>query len=292
MEAMPGTQVQRYLVSFTEPYLLDTPVSFNISGFLFTRRYLDWDEERLGGRVAFGYRLTPDLSVSTAIRAENVEVKRPRVLGVPELDAVLGNNDLFTGRLTLSHDTRDIPFAPTEGHLIEFSYEQAFGQFSYPRAEMDYRQYFLVRERPDGSGRHTLGYIFQLGFSGSDTPLFERYFAGGYSTLRGFDFRGASPMHPSGVRVGGDFKFLGSVEYLFPLTADDMLKGAAFVDYGTVEEDIAIRGQNFRVAPGFGLRINVPALGPAPLAFDFAFPVHKADTDDTRVFSFFFGVGK
>jgi outer membrane protein insertion porin family len=71
-----------------------------------------------------------------------------------------------------------------------------------------------------------------------------------------------------------------------------MLKGAAFVDYGTVEEDIAIRGQNFRVAPGFGLRINVPALGPAPLAFDFAFPVHKADTDDTRVFSFFFGVGK
>jgi len=46
------------------------------------------------------------------------------------------------------------------------------------------------------------------------------------------------------------------------------------------------------VAPGFGLRINVPALGPAPLAFDFAFPVAKADTDDTRVFTFFMGVGR
>jgi outer membrane protein insertion porin family len=28
-------------------------------------------------------------------------------------------------------------------------------------------------------------------------------------------------------------------------------------------------------------------LGPAPLAFDFAYPVAKADTDNTRIFSFY-----
>ena len=39
IEAMPGTQVQRYLVSFTEPYLFDTPISFNLSGFLYDRRF-------------------------------------------------------------------------------------------------------------------------------------------------------------------------------------------------------------------------------------------------------------
>jgi outer membrane protein insertion porin family len=290
VEAMPGTQVQRYLVSFTEPYLFDTPISFNLSGFLYDRRFFDWSEQRLGGRMALGYRLTPDLSVSASLRAENVEISNPRVL-IPQLSEALGDNSLFSGRLTLTNDTRDIPFAPTEGHLIEMGVEQAFGSFDFPRADLDLRKYFLVRERPDGSGRHTLGFLFRLGFSGSNTPIFENYFAGGYSTLRGFEFRGASPVVNT-VRVGGTFMFLGAAEYVFPLTADDMLKGALFCDFGTVEEDVRLSADTYRVAPGFGLRINVPALGPAPLAFDFAFPVAKADTDDTRVFTFFMGVGR
>jgi outer membrane protein insertion porin family len=30
-------------------------------------------------------------------------------------------------------------------------------------------------------------------------------------------------------------------------------------------------------------------MGPAPIALDFAWPVVRADTDDTQVFSFFIG---
>jgi len=295
-EAMPGTQVQRYLVSFTQPYLylpgIPDPLSLNLSGSYFNRNFFDWDEERLGGRVGLGYRLTHDLSLTTSFRAENVKVYNPRVLGNPQLDEVLGNNDLFSGRVGLTHDTRDQPFAPTEGHLIELSYEQTFGSFDYPRAELDFRQYFLMRERPDGSGRHTLGFSFRAGASGSQTPIMERFFAGGFSTLRGFDFRGASPVGVGGVIVGGDFSFLGSVEYMFPLTADDMMRGVVFCDFGTVEESIEFRSGNYRVAPGAGLRIAVPALGPAPLALDFAFPVAKAETDQEQIFSFFFGFGR
>ena len=54
-----------------------------------------------------------------------------------------------------------------------------------------------------------------------------------------------------------------------------------------MERNIEINGDNFRVAPGAGLRVAIPMLGPAPLAFDFAFPVAKADTDDERIFSFY-----
>jgi outer membrane protein insertion porin family len=287
---MPGSQVQRYLMSFTEPYLFNTPVSLNLSGFLYDRRFFDWDEARVGGRAALGYRLTPDLSISGAVRAERVEITNPRV-PIPELTEVEGYNNLYSGKMSLTHDTRDIPFAPTEGHMFELSFEQVFGDFDYSRAELDYRKYFLIHERPDGSGRHTLGNMIRLGFSGSDTPIFERFYAGGFSTMRGFQYRGASPS-VSGVRVGGDFMFLGSTEYMFPLTADDMLKGALFVDYGTVEQDIEIVAENFRVVPGFGFRISVPALGPAPLAFDFGFPIAKAETDDERMFTFFFGMGR
>jgi len=291
IEAIPGNRVERYLVSFTEPYFLDTQVSMNVSGFLFQRGYFDWAEERLGGRLGFGYRLTPDLSLAWSIRGENVKVFNPRVHGVPELDAALGDHDLFGGRVTLTHDTRDLPFIPTEGHYLELSYEQVFGSFDYPRGELDFRKYFLVRERPDGSGRHTLAYSFKLGVTGSQTPIFENYFAGGFSTLRGFDFRGASPK-VNGVTVGGEFRFLGSVEYFFPITADDMIKGVVFCDFGTVEEKVAIHADDYRVAPGFGLRISIPALGPAPLAIDFAVPVARERTDDIQNVSFFFGLGR
>ena len=93
----------------------------------------------------------------------------------------------------------------------------------------------------------------------------------------------------NGVRVGGRFQFINSLEYFFPLTADDMIRGTVFCDFGTVEKSIGIHGDNFRVAPGVGLRINVPALGPAPLAFDFAFPIASAPGDQRQTFSFFFG---
>ncbi len=291
LEAVPGTNVQRYLVSFTEPYLFATPISLNLSGFLYDRGFYDWNESRVGGRGALGYRITPDLSISAGVRGESVDITNPRKLGVPELDRVLGKSDLFSGQLTLRHDTRDMPFSPTEGHLIEFNFEQAFGDYDYPRAEVDYRRYFLLRERADGSGRQTLGVNLGAGFTGSDTPIFENYFAGGFTTLRGFEFRGASPID-QGVTVGGQFRMLGSVEYMLPLTADDMIKAVTFVDFGTVEQNIEIDWNNFRVAPGFGFRISVPALGPAPLAFDFAFPIAQADTDTEQIFSFFFGLGR
>ena len=213
------------------------------------------------------------------------------MIGVPELDAVVGQNDLYSGKLTLAHDTRDMPFFPTEGHYIELGFEQAFGDFDFPRATVEYRQYFLLHERPDGSGRHTIGHSTRLGFSGSQTPMFENFFAGGYSTMRGFEFRGASPK-TADVIVGGEFQWLNSLEYVFPLTADDMLKGIVFLDYGTVERQIALHAENFRVAPGVGLRVNVPAFGPAPIALDFAFPVAMADTDTRQIFSFFIGVNR
>jgi outer membrane protein insertion porin family len=291
LEALPGSQFERYQASFTEPFFLNTRVSLDLSAYLFERSYFDWNEGRIGGRVGLGYRITPDLSISGQLRGEEVEISEPRIPGVAELDAVLGKHDVYGGRVSLAHDTRDLPFAPTQGHYLELSYEQVFGSFDYPRGMIDWRRYFLVLERPDGSGRHVLGFSNRFGITGGQTPIFDNFFAGGYSTMRGFNLRGASP-RDSGVIVGGELLTLGSVEYIFPITADDMLRGVFFVDYGTVEEDVKIEAEDYRVALGAGLRINIPAMGPAPIAIDFAVPVAREDTDDIQNISFFFGLSR
>lgn len=288
LEAVPGTQVQRYMITFREPYLFDTPISFGFSAFYFTRRYTDWDEQRVGGRVSFGYQFTPDLSGNVALRAEDVNISNPSNPAVPQLAEVLGHNELYAVQTGLVHDTRDSPFIATEGHYINLGFQQAIGSFDYPQVTLEGRQYFMLRQRPDGSGRHVLTLRGETGFSGSDTPIYDNFFIGGFSTIRGFAFRGASPV-VDGVIVGGQFMLLASAEYLFPITADDMLRGVIFCDTGTVEPNVELNSDTYRVAAGVGLRISIPALGPAPIALDFAFPINQAPTDDEQIFSFYVG---
>lgn len=292
LELVPGQQVQRYLVSFSEPYLFGTNYSLSVSGYLFDRNYFDWDEQRLGGRVSIGRRLTPDLSFNLGLRMEDVDISNPRTANSPTLNGSLGDSDLYLFNVGLIRDTRDHPFLATEGSYLSLMYTQGFGDFDYPRGDIEYRRYRLMYERPDGSGRHTVSFGTKLGFTGSSTPIYENYFAGGFSTLRGYEFRGAAPLE-NGVRVGGEFQWLNTLEYMFPITADDMIKGVAFVDFGTVEEGIELNSENFRVAPGVGLRVHMPALGGgAPLAFDFAFPVNSAAGDEKQSFSFYISANR
>ena len=290
LEAAPGTQLQRYTATFQEPYLFDTRIGLSTSASYYTRYFYDWAEARTGGRVGLGYQFAfaPDLSVNTGFRGESVDVFNPRVLA-PAIQNMLGTNAVYGFSGGIIHDTRDSPFMPTQGHLASFEFEQVIGTFQYPRGILEGRQYFLLNERPDGSGRHVLSIGSVLGISGSDTPAYDNFFAGGYNTIRGFAFRGASPRQ-DGAIIGGPFQWLNTIEYLFPITADDTLRGVVFTDFGTVESNVAIN--QMRVAPGFGLRITLPAMGPAPIALDFAFPVAYAQDDSQQLFSFFVGFAR
>jgi outer membrane protein insertion porin family len=289
INAMPGTQYSQYGFTFREPYLWDTKINFGLEAYYFNRYFNNWTEQRAGGRVSFGYMLTPDLSTSVALKGENVGIFNPTIPTPPELTAVLGHTTLFVASWTTVHDTRDSPMLPTQGHRISIDFDQGFGTYSFPRAILGYRKHFTLYERPDGSGRQVLSFLQDTGFTGSHTPIYENFFAGGYNTLRGFYFRGASPLD-MGVQVGGKFEFLNTVEYMFPITAGDALRAVIFTDMGTVEPTTELKWQDFRIAPGFGLRVTIPAMGPAPIALDLGFPVHKAPGDRLQVFNFFVGV--
>jgi outer membrane protein insertion porin family len=178
---------------------------------------------------------------------------------------------------------------PTDGHFAELAFEQGFGEFMYPRFELQATQHWSPYERVDGTGKHVLTVHGEANWTDSGTPLFERYFAGGYQSFRGFAYRGVGPLE-QGIRVGGNTMLLGSAEYSIPVTADDSIRVVGFTDFGTVEQDLnSLSSDSFRLAVGFGFRVAIPIMGPAPLAFDFGFPVLKEPGDHERVFSFTVG---
>jgi outer membrane protein insertion porin family len=287
IEAVPGSEVSRYLVSWQDPFFLNTDYSLGVSGFYYTRFFQNWTEERLGGRLSVGRLLGNFWSVSTAVRLENVQVRDLDTPTPPDLEAVRGDNFLSTVRVALAHDTRDSSFLPTTGHLLELSYEQGIADFTYPRVELTGNQFFTLWERPDGRGKHLLQLRGQLGWTGDDTPIFERFYAGGFQSFRGFEFRGVTPRSATGITLGGQWMALGTAEYLVPITADDNVRGVLFTDVGTVEPDVSL--DNVRVSVGAGLRLIIPAMGPAPIALDFAYPLVKEDFDRKQIFSFYVG---
>ncbi len=291
IELMPGNEVQRYSVNWTQPNLLgNQPYSLSIGGFYYTRGLRDWHEQRGGGRIQIGNEITRNLSFSSEIRLEDVIVFRPSKAGVADLDAALGSNDVYRARFKLAHDTRDSPFMSRQGSLLELVFDQVFGEYDFSRGQINWSNHRIVgtSDVDPSTGIQTLASSVRFGVTGSQTPIFENFYAGGLSTIRGFDFRGASPREMD-VEVGGELMLLGSLEYGFAITQDDLYRGVLFADAGTVERDLTITSDNIRLSLGAGLRLSIPALGPAPLALDFAYPILKADTDERQIFGFYLG---
>jgi outer membrane protein assembly complex protein YaeT len=286
IEAVPGTQLQRYTVNFREPFLFDSLYSLSVGAYYYDRIYNEDDESRLGGRITIGRQLNKYWSASGGVRIENVGIHNVSPFAPYDYQAVVGNNFLLGLRAGVTRDSRDSYLRPTEGSHVEFSFEQVLGEFTFPVVNVEGTKYFTIYQRPDGSGRQVLAARSQFAYAGSNAPVYERFYAGGFASMRGFEFRGVSP-DINGFKVGGDFMFLNSLEYQIPLLANDMIYAVAFVDSGTVEPRMELH--DYRVSAGFGLRIVVPMLGPVPIALDFGFPIVKDPTDNTQVFSFWVG---
>ncbi len=287
LEAVPGTQVQRYMASFREPFLFDSPYSLTTSGYFFQRYYNEYSEERLGARFTLGRKIADYWSIAATVRAETVKVGNVVPFAPEDYLSVVGDNFQVGARVGITYDDRDSLLRPTKGQNAELAYEQVAGDRVFPLVNFEFNKYWTVAQRADGSGKHVVAFHNQVGWAGSNTPVYERFFGGGFRSIRGFQYRGVGP-DVNGFKVGGDFLFLNSIEYQMPIRASDQVFAVAFVDTGTVSPRID-KWDDYRVTAGFGIRFTVPMLGPVPIALDFGFPIIKGRFDQEQVFNFWMG---
>jgi outer membrane protein insertion porin family len=294
LQLEPGTELSRFRIDFREPYLLDLPIGFGTSAYLFERGRDGYDEERIGGSVSFDKRfeegILEDWVAEIAFRGEYVDVSDRDAFAAKDIREVEGGNYLSSIKLSMLHDTTDSRFDPTEGHRLLLSWEQfgaMGGDFDHSELNAGFTQHWTVAI--DEQDRHSVVTArARVGQILGDAPVFERFYAGGIGSMRGFDYRGISPR--DGLRhnrVGGEFMVLTGAEYSFPLYAK-AVRGVFFLDMGTVEPDFGI--SSWRASVGTGVRLTLDIFGTVPMEFDFAIPVSSDDEDDERIFSFFIGL--
>ncbi len=310
----PGFQRTEILASLTNPSVFDSPYSAGISLYDYLRWYREYQQQNIGSRLSGGREITRDFYVKLSPAFDIIDIEG-RSNNFSSSGWGGGNDDddsddsdtpqavldaegsHLKASITLSANINrtDNFFMPTKGYEGESSIEVAGLDVDIAKYKFQTTRYSTLFEVPQW-GKHVLVYGGTFGVvestSGADVPIFERFYAGGYGTLRGFRYRGVSPLdEKTGDQIGGDILLLMNTEYLVPIYKD-IIRAAVFVDTGKADESVSdINFERFRLSTGVGLRLSIPFLGRSTIAIDYGIPIIKEEGDETQAFSFNFGGG-
>ena len=294
-----------YSVSYTNPYWTPDGIS---RGFDLYRRDVDstsltiasYKTKTYGAGVRFGVPITETDSINFGFAGERTELTLNNTVPVIRyLDYVntFGyKTNSVVARTGWARDTRDSILYPTSGRLQSLN-----GELGVPGTDLRYykinyqHQYF----RPIGIGifrdfvvalNGELGY--GNGYGGRPLPFYKNYYAGGVSSVRGYDTSTLGPRDENGSPIGGNRRIVGNAEILFPfpgLKTDKSVRGSFFFDAGQVKgPGSQPEFETFRFATGVAVQWSSPV---GPLKFSFAFPLKKHDGDKLQRFQFQVGTG-
>lgn len=309
-------------LQFTEPWLFDSRVQFAVDLYNFDFVYQDFSRRSTGGNLTFGYplealgfRFAENLRVSATYKLEDVSVTPGGTAGRTAQPASPLFEGGFTSSVALStvYDNRNDRMFPTRGAYHSLRVEAAdrtwtLSENQFVKYDAESRWYYpLFWEfvlRLNGS----LGYVVSTD-PDRPVPIFERYFAGGPTTVRGFERYTLGPVRRvpastddqgTGLRdfnYGGNKRLLLTAEIEFPIFAAAQVKGVVFADAGNAFDD----GEPFTLVPdlfsddflnyrdalrtsvGFGVRWFSPI---GPLRFEWGIPLQRLPGEKPIHFDF------
>lgn len=348
-----GSKRQDYVLNFNEPYFNNSKMSLGFDAFNTKREFSDFDERKLGFGVRTSYPFRDmyipflrDPKKDRAVGSDELEIARApsfwdyarggvaydftreNITGVKAGASQAIRDEAgksLTSSMTpeISYDSRDHFFNPTQGLKSAFSTKFAGlgGDNRFIKTDLSGRWYYPLLKNPDWGGSYVLSLGGSLGYGlgvtrangGDDLPLFERYFAGGINSVRGFTDRSIGPRAkdscvPADINkaayerpntgctdstdtvkkgdvIGGNKSALLSAEIMFPVMEQYGLRGVAFFDMGN-SFDKGFDFGDFRRSVGFGGRWISPF---GPLRVELGFPLMKKPGDDTSVLGFSVG---
>lgn len=292
-----GARRQFYTISYTDPYFLDSKWSLGGDLFNNSRSYLQYTQESIGGSVNAGYLVYLDTRVYANYRYEDIS------LG----NFVGGGTDFFRGGATGSlgtsivRNTKDHPYDTSKGYVVSAGVEWANPVFGGVNRFVKYNAQSTWFYSPFWNLVFSTHEEVAWGYAtdGGRLPFTERYFLGGITSLRGYNYRQIGPrvnipgssmsdfFQPLEVVRGGNKMIALNNEMVFPIIPPAGIKGVVFFDMGNAyAEEQPFFNEPLRLGTGFGIRWFSPI---GPLRFEWGFPIKKRVDERKMVFEFSIG---
>jgi outer membrane protein insertion porin family len=216
------------------------------------------------------------------------------------LNNLFVSGNLIWLNMSFAQDFRNNPVFPSRGYQwvtsLRFGLPHQKNDFGFVKLEADAQwltplinEYDLILKLHGFLG---LTHIF----NGYTVPYKELFHIGGPATVRGFEFGQIGPQIFDNS-LGGKKAFVFNAELLFPVTADQSIKGVLFYDGGagwdTPNPAIAqpyLRNNSFdfRHAIGFGIRVTKPT----PVRVDVGFKLDRRKRDGEPASRIHFGMNQ
>ncbi len=296
-----------YALSFTNPYYTIDGISL---GYDLYRRDVDsssldntayYENSTYGAGVRLGLPINERDTISFGLTYESMSLKLSSASPQQYRDfcneAFACDNDTLRLDTSWARDTRNSYLFPTKGLFQRVAAEigTPVGSLQYYKLSLQHQQYF-----PLGKS-FTLMLNGELGIGGgmgdSDSlPFFKNFYAGGTSSVRGFENGTLGPKDEDGDALGGDKRVIANAELFFPLPGlkdDQSLRMSAFIDAGAsfgpgdhLKHYKEFAFDDLRYSAGIAVLWVSPV---GPLKFSLAQPLVEKDRDKTEVFQFTLG---
>lgn len=284
LRANLGSQRDQYLLSFTDPEFMGYPFSFGFD--VYDQSYQvkggqDYTEDQRGVSLRLGKALSNTLFWNWSIAVDDSKVSDvgryfyvdPRIPDQRKRETTIRTTN------QLRYSTFDRRFDTTEGTEQTIAWEVAGlgGDYEFFKLQLDSEWYKPIDEDRKWifSFRTREGYV--TGYGDTDLiPLQERMYAGGTSTVRGFENRAIGPRtrkrpFVDDFALGGELRWITNTEIKY--RASDLIRVYGFVDTGGVWEDAGdVSFSDIKASVGVGVGFNIPKMG--PIRVDYGFPLN------------------
>ncbi len=288
-----------YSFSYNNPYYMTNGVSrgFNLS-FRETNaseaNIASYTSDQYGFGVNYGFPLSEFNRASLGIAYENTQIHTSILTPQSVIDFLTVNTDEFDiYKLTLgwSHDTRNRTIFANNGLLVSLNNTIALpgSGLEYYKVDLRAMKFQPLTQDLTLLLKGSLGY----GDSYSTTtrlPFFEHYYAGGSSSVRGYEGNSLGPQEGDASQ-GGALKVVANIELIVPMpfVEEDnrSLRLSGFYDIGNVFTTSSdYDSAELRTSTGIALIWMSPI---APLTFSYAFPLNDKEGDELERFQFTLG---
>lgn len=281
-----GGLSQDFRVGFREPWLFGRPIIAGINIFRQSSDFFTFDSLRTGFSVTLGRALGEFASASVSYRFEVLEISDIDPSASELLEDQEGTSTTSSITPRIVRDTRNNRFDPSLGSVNSFAIEFAGlgGSNQFVKVTGTSTWYFPLPANLTGFVKTTFG--IGEGYAGDNLPASERYFLGGVTTVRGFNFREIGPEDDEGNPLGGTAFIQFNIEVGRSLGR--FLRLVAFYDAGNVYDVPSTQFDlgELRQAAGVGIRLLTPV---GPVRLDWGFKLDRRDGESIGELGFLLG---